>query len=234
MESLDDDLNNHFEKPGIEIPKSPGRISYGRQKSARLKPRSKSDLLNQQLLAEMKAWLKPLEAYLKVGYRNYPGETCPMAAALREANKCAAFRHPSDYSFLPPLVPISYGDLAFEDDFKVLYNAYTSELCIYWDIDMPEALEGQKPASEDDRVMVVARRWSGDDVYGKVFGARRGDCCERVAIPREDDPNDYYIYVAFTSADGTTQSGSYVIAPPMWELPGALSPKISRKSENQF
>lgn len=186
----------------------PGRLIYKRRPSDRAIPRTENDELNQYLMDMMLEHLRPLEKYVEVGFRN--GKRAPFHAALlnmkREALICDGF----DKSHIIALmVSISEGNLAIGDTFEAYYDPATSEICVTWDTDASEEWEGQIPGRADDRLMVVAQDvWGTYQTYGKINGAPRSAGSERFFVDPLSDDRGYFVYVAFISADGTSQSHS--------------------------
>lgn len=217
MEDNDGLYGMFFRALGLEYVKNPGRIPYSRQRPDRLKHLTESEKENHELYYTLKDWLEPLKDYVEVGFRNHPSKDEPMVAALRNLLRQAVIRNQYGREFLPNLADISTGDLVIEDTFQVYFDYESSEVKVTWDPELPPTPDGKKAASDDDRLMILVYRTFGWDAYGKVYGARRSEGIERVTIPPGEDPLNYYLFVAFTSADGTSQSRTVAVDPCLWE-----------------
>lgn len=198
----------------------PGRVFYQRRRPDRLKPRIESEKLNHYLFDMMQKQLRPLEKYVEIGYRHGSGKRTGMYAALWWMNKYALIRKGfHDSEILPNLISISHGNLAMEDTFQGYFDPETSEICVTWDTTLPPTLEGQKAASADDRLMIVAQDvWGSYEAYGKIDGATRSAGTERVLVA-SNMSIAYFVYMAFISADGTSQSYSISLQDPIYTDP---------------
>lgn len=206
-------------KLGFEFVQHPGRIPYARQRPKRLKPRTENQKENQLLFLYLRDWLAPLEEYVKVGYRNHPSNMDPMVLALYDLMRVAVIQHNDGPQFIPTLALISSGNLVIEDNFEVSYDSETSVLQVSWDTQHPPVPDGRKPASDHDRLMLLVYETWGGEAFGKVYGAHRCEGSDNVVIPPlGDDPLKYYLYLAFTSADGTSQSVTIAVDPALWKI----------------
>ncbi len=184
----------------------PGRVTYNRRRPDRLIPRTESEKLNHHLMEMMLKKLRPLEQYVEVGFRHEKRKG--LLGALTCMIKDALIRDGFEHSLiLPTHVSISEGNLAIDiDSFQAYYDPTTSEICVSWDPSAGKGWEGQSDPRDDDRLMVVAQDFWGYGTYGKINGAPRSAGSERIYV--DPEIRSYFVYLAFISADGTSQSQS--------------------------
>jgi hypothetical protein len=207
MESFEHHFEgSSFRKMSEDYYKNIGRIPYRRARPDRLKPRTETQKINAHIHETVLDFLTPLKKFIEVGYRNEPG--VPFAEAIQYIYEVALYRDGYDSAVDPYGMQISFGKLVYQDEFKMHFDADTSEVVVEWDPALPEPKAKEKAASENDWLMIVAYdAWGAGEAYGKIYGARRNAGVERLKVPVYY-PTSYFVYVCFLSADDTDQSTS--------------------------
>lgn len=153
------------------------------------------ELLNQKKFALTQAWLRPLTAYVRVGFKGFSPHNEGFTAAKSWLSKNALKVENGIPVIHPELAKISFGDLPLPSEIKAELTA-PRVIKISWSTN-----DGH---NAHDQVMVVAYEPYKSEV-GYMYGPVRitGEC----ELPLEMG-KEYHVYASFTATDRTRQSDS--------------------------
>lgn len=164
---------------------------------------SKAELANRRKFAMAQAWLDPLVAFVRIGFKNYSERSQGFVAAKSYLLRNAFEGVQPDISINPALVKVSYGNLALPGNIAVT-KLPDQILQFTWDT---SSIPGTDPC---DQAMVLAYQPANDNyLYGcynyTTTGQFRKTGMDTLQL---HFPGIYHVYFAMVAHDRTRQSDS--------------------------
>lgn len=194
-------------KAGAMIGYTVNGIGYikGLYKKRTKKPKE-GEILNQKKFAAAQAWLKPITAFVRVGFKGYNERFQGFVAAKSWLMKNCIQVIDGEIWIDPALVKISSGDLPLPENIRCILQE-PNTFRISW---TPTRERGY----HYDQAMVLAYELK-HTAYGPVFGSDRAS--GEVLVPVNLSPHPYHVYLAFIAADRSRQSDSVYLG-EFWVL----------------
>lgn len=163
---------------------------------------SEKEQANRERFAAAQAWLKPLRAYVRLGYKNYSPRCEGFVAAKSYLLKHAMIGSYPDLLIDPSLMLVSFGNLPGCTDARAECEE-PDKITFYWQMS-----ENLKSAHDNDLVMVLA--YNPETKLGMAdFAAARRDSGTAVLNNLiEQFGEEVHVYISFTSIDRERISNS--------------------------
>ena len=165
----------------------------------RTKTVSKKELANRNKFALAQAWLGPLLAFVREGFRGYGQRSQGFVAAKSWLLKNGFIGQGDDLRIDPALVKVSSGDLPNPADIAVAWTE-TGNLKFTWN---PAYID----LRESDQVMMLAYDVERGNAKLNTTGQLRKTGTDILKVERMGD-NNFHVYAAFNAADRSRQSDS--------------------------
>jgi len=168
----------------------------------RTKKVSPKEQANRDKFALMQAWLKPLTAYLRMGFKNY-APTFQGFVAAKSYNSKHAFRQNEDggYFIDPSLALVSYGPLVLPQTMAMERNG--DEIVITW-------------STEDNHngfetAMILAYIPATGKLKAGLAVAKRLEGRAVIAMPSASKKHEVHVYLTFFAYDHSSQTNSHYL-----------------------
>ena len=208
MARLINGINGPFVgKAGAVIGYTVNGVGYmkGLYKKRSKKP-TEGEILNRKKFAAAQAWLKPITAFVREGFKGYNESFQGFVAAKSWLMKNCIQVIEGEILIDPSLVKISSGDLPLPENISCILQE-PNTFRISW-----------TPVRERgflyDQAMVLIYEVK-HNAYGPVFGSARTSGEELVSVNPSSNP--YHVYIAFIAADRSRQSDSLYLG-EFWVL----------------
>jgi hypothetical protein len=175
---------------------------YVRARATKRRLKSKKEKKNRNKMTAVNAFLRPIQTFLKEGFRAYHTNSHTYNAA-KSVNLLGAFETISEEEkiFRPALVQVSHGDLGLASNIQVTRNGY--DLVFTWDT----TVNAHDNKFTTDQVMLLAYDPRQHTRKYTVAGQFRTAGTDTLNLDHRKGFT-YHVYVAFTSANREMQSNS--------------------------
>ncbi|HET8828446.1 MAG TPA: DUF6266 family protein [Pelobium sp.] len=163
---------------------------------------SEAERLNREKFATAQLWLKPLTAFLRVGFKGYQERMEGFTAAKSYLLKNALELQDGIFWVNPERALLSYGTLEMPIEVGVELRD-NFELKFWW-----SAGERLKVSSARDQAMMVAYCLAEKEVIYETHGAFRETRTDKLTLPAHFKGKNVLVYLAFVAGDRTSQSNS--------------------------
>ncbi len=174
---------------------------YVRRIPVRTAPPSEKEMENRYIFNLVNQWLKPIQDFVRLGFRNYSPTVWGVNAASSVLHKTALNRDGMNSAIDPALVQLSSGELQLPEDLQLVREGTT--LIFSWD---PSS--GPYKGARDRMILLAYDPENGCALQELSASLRyKGFHSLSVAgVP----PGIYHVYVAFIGEDSGQSDSGYV------------------------
>ena len=171
----------------------------------RTSPLTKKEIANRKKWAMAHAWLKPVTKFVREGFKGYTPTVEGFIAAKSYLLKNAFEGDAPDFTINPALVKVSSGELPLPQNIQVTPIA-ANGLQFSWDTENIEI------GNKYDQVMLLAYDIEGGYAFSRITGQLRINGSDTLHV-QKGFKRTHHLYIAFVSADRSTQSNSLYLGP---------------------
>ena len=146
-------------------------------------------------------YLKPMTAFLRIGWKLYAHKQSPFNAAMSYALANAITGTYPDFGINPSKVLVSRGALATA--INATANDTGGNIELMWDDN-----SGTSSAKATDKTLVVILNETKGEIITDTSGAERVESVQNIAMPANWSGDDLHVYLGFVSEDGREVANS--------------------------
>lgn len=167
----------------------------------RTTPPTAGELANRKKWALSQSWLKPVQEFVRIGFKGYSPRSEGFVAAKSWLLKNAIVGEGDTLAIDPARVKLSWGDLPLPENLQ-LTRLDGKRVQFTWDPQFSDDI-----AHAGDQIMMLAYNVAKDKVVSNLYGQVRKQGVDILDIDTSKT-GTFHLYVAFVAHDRSRQSES--------------------------
>lgn len=164
-------------------------------------PPTAGELANRKKWALSQQWLKPVQDFVRIGFKGYSPKSEGFIAAKSYILKNAITGEGETLAIDPARVKLSWGDLPLHNNLQMT-GLKGKQIQFTWD---PKFIDDI--SHEGDQIMMLAYNVEKDKVVDDLYGRARAHGSDMLNL-NTSKTGTFHIYVAFVAHDRSRQSES--------------------------